>query len=169
MLNLLHQSNLSHGGGFRHAWSCMVRKKMGWMPTRWSCAFALGREGCSSASARITALHASHFNRNNRDYASSLSNDTKDDPRWRNLLRIFVLCLKWNDSRNKGKNFWSKTRARPNKSGQMKLSWTRVVYLFVWEFPKSWENRLEEKRVHQDDSLSPVMEALLPSKQKLWV
>lgn len=49
----------------------------------------------------------------------------------------------------------------------MKLSWTGVVYLFVWEISKSQENRLEEKRVHQDDSLSPVMEALLPSKQKL--
>lgn len=50
--------------------AAVVRKKMGRMPTRWSCAFTLGREGCSSASARITALHASHFNIGDQDYAS---------------------------------------------------------------------------------------------------
>lgn len=48
----------------------VVRKKMGQMPTRWSCAFTLGSEGCSSVSARITALHASCFNINDQGHAT---------------------------------------------------------------------------------------------------
>jgi len=122
---------------------------MGQMPTRWSCAFTLVSP---TAGLRIT-----------------LPNDTRDNPRQKNLLRGFGFCHNKGTAGTKEKNLKYGTKEKilkPNKGtsksirpSKIKVDQSNVPLLFK-EFSKScvgWEKR----GVCQDNFLIPVTEALL--------
>lgn len=121
----------------------MARKKTGQVPTRWSCAFSLGREGGRLQSCLCPAAFTLQYPP--RDHTSP-SNCTKDSPQHKNLQWDLGLCLKLMDSWDQGKNDKANHKAHPSKSRQERWRLDQCsISPFTREFSEWWENVVGEE------------------------